>query len=124
MTAPTAGPPEVRVTPDTIDARLSQLLTLYEQAAEQVDIATERFDQIRDGIKAGLQNLHPLAERFHVEHPELSAPLTLRRTESLGIDVKRLRADAGDNRELALLLARYAKTSVRWTLARARGGAA
>lgn len=109
-----------------LDERTQQLLARYDELQAAADEAAKRFDEAKAAVKVALQAAAPGQARLRVEHPDLRAPLTLRYSESLTVDTKRMRADAaaqaaeGDH-SLALLVAQYAKKSGSWTLARARG---
>lgn len=105
MTTPTI--PQVAVEPGT---RLADLLAMYDHLKAQADEAGQRFDTVKNAIKAELAAAAPGAPQVDVAHSALTQPLRLSYVESWRLDAKRMKAEAPET------YVRYAAKSGSWQL--------
>jgi hypothetical protein len=105
MTAPTI--PTVTVEPGS---RLDDLLALYDQLKAQADEAEQRFETVKNAVKAELAAAAPGAPQVDVAHPALAQPLRLSYVEAWRLDAKRMKAEAPE------LYVTYAAKSGSWQL--------
>jgi len=97
----------IEPTPDT---RLHQLAAAYDAAKATADEATERLNEIKDGIKAELVAAAPGEKSVLLKSADLHTPLRLSASVQWRLDSKSLRADLPET------YVKYAKQTTIWSL--------
>lgn len=97
------------VTPEP-ESRLEQLLASYDDAKSNYEAAKERFDSIKDSIKAELAEAAPGAEKVEVSSQYLERTLRLSHRLEWRIDSRRLKEEKPE------LYVKYARQIGSWRL--------
>lgn len=90
MSAPTPIFPDGPIVPED-GSRLAQLARSYADLEPRVKELTEKFESVKDGIKAELAMLRPGERSVTLVHPSLDKPLRLAAKTSMRLETKKLK---------------------------------